>query len=97
MDLLQAFSVSHNPEFFRLCVFLLLMIMIWRLEKLNKSFDSWFDLFQHKIDALPVDEDLATKLQYSYTSGFDRGYRKAIDDFDIKFERQEEGEASKVN
>lgn len=97
MDLLQAFNVSHNPEFFRLCVFLLLVIMIWRLEKLNEGFDSWFDLFKHKIDALPVDEDLATKLQYSYTSGFDRGYRKAIDDFDIKFERQEEDEASEVN
>lgn len=97
MDLIQTFSVSHNPEFFRLCVFVLLVIVLWRLEKLNKSFDSWFDLFQHKIDALPVDEDLTTKLQYSYSSGFERGYRKAINDFDRNLNWQEEHETPEAD
>lgn len=97
MDLIQTFSVSHNPEFFRLCIFLMLAILIWELEKLSKKLTSWFDLFQHKIDALPVDEDLPAKLQYSYSSGFDRGYRKAVEELDRDFKRKEEDEAGVVD
>lgn len=97
MEWLQNFSVSHSPEFFRLCVFFMLVIMIVQLEKLNKHIDNWCDLFVSKVDTLPVDEDLSTKLQYAYTSGFDHGCRKIIDDFDLKFEGQEKNKPSEVD
>ena len=100
MEILQMFSVSHNPEFFRLCLFLMLVILIWQLEKLNKLTENlykWIELLIQKIDTLPVNKQPNDKPFDSYRSGFRQGYAEAVDDLRSDSTRKSDDESPKVS
>lgn len=100
MEILQMFSVSHNPEFFRLCVFLMLVILIWQLEKLNKltkNLYKWIELLIQKIDTLPVNKQFNDKPFDAYHSGFRQGYAEAVDDLGGDSTRKPDDETPKVS
>lgn len=96
MEIIKEFSISYSPEFFRLCVVLLLILLLCDLEKLNKRSQEWLEFLEQKIDSLPERESEQENVSQSSSSSPDSSYRNEAKDLDGDFEREVNDEAPTV-